>query len=64
MRCSIPSHGKQHNAIGLAQSLGDPVVERQVFRRALAMFTLFVAVVQVMQEIMWIVGSGYFATLI
>jgi hypothetical protein len=40
--------GEQHNAVGLAQSLGDPVVERQVFRRALPMLAQFIGVVQVM----------------
>src|ERR1700723_2233069 len=43
---------KNHDAVSLAQRLGDLVVEGQVFRRALAMFAQFVAMVQVMQEMM------------
>ena len=56
--------GEQHDAINIAQSLGDPVVKRQIFRRALPLFTRFAAVVQVMQEMMRIVGSDCFGPLI
>ena len=56
--------GEQHDAVDVAQSLSDPVVERQIFRSALPLFTRFVAVVQVMQKMMRIVGRDCFAMLI
>jgi hypothetical protein len=46
---------EQHDAVRLAQSLCNPIVECQVLRRALPMFAQFVAVVQMMQEVMRIV---------
>jgi hypothetical protein len=55
---------EQHDAVDVVQSLGDPVVESQIFGRALPFFTQFVAVVQVMQEMMRIVGSDCFSVLI
>ncbi len=55
---------KQHDTVGIAQRLGYLVVKSQVFRRALPTFLLFVAVVKAVQEMMRIVGSDSFATLI
>ena len=42
----------------------DHVVERQIFGRALPLFARFVPVMQVMQEMMWIVGGDCFGFLI
>ncbi len=55
---------EQHDTVGVAQRLGDPVVERQVLRCALPLFALLIAVVQVMQEMMRIVRLERFAMLI
>ena len=55
---------EQHDTVGLPQCLGDLIVERQIFRRALPVFTQFVAMVQVMQEMMRIVRPDRFGTLI
>jgi hypothetical protein len=55
---------KKHDTVGVAKCLGDPVVEREVFGRPLPMFAQLVAVVQMMQEMMRIVGLDRFAMLI
>ena len=55
---------KQHDPVGLAQSLGDPIVECQIFGRPLPTFAQLVAVVQVMQEMIRIVGLDRFGRLI
>jgi hypothetical protein len=56
--------GEQHDAVDVVQGLRNPVVESQIFSRALPFFTQFVAVVQVMQEMMRIVGNNCFSVLI
>ena len=51
---------KKHDAVGLVQSLGNSVIECQILRRALPMFAQFVAVVEMMREMMRIVRPDCF----
>jgi hypothetical protein len=66
LRCVAQARAvrKQHDTAGIAQRLGDPVVERQVFRCALPLFALLIAVVQMMKEMMRILRLECFAMLI
>ena len=65
MRCSSPVPWQRSTIRSASRKcLGDPVVEREVFGRPLPMFAQLVAVVQMMQEMMRIVGLDRFAMLI
>ena len=55
---------KQHDPVGIAQSLGDPIVECQIFGRSLPTFAELVAVMNMMQEIIRVVGLDGFGRLI